>query len=101
MATLQAFAPAYGQGQAVSVSGTAELIGVDELAQNLRIANFNNITVFVRVSTTGTPAVIGEDFAVGPNSSSVITKPNGAGQVSLIASGTGTVYVQPGVGVWD
>lgn len=99
MATLQAFAPAYGQGQAAAVSGTAALYGVDEYAPNLRIANFNNFVVFVRVSQAGSEAVVNEDFAVGPNQVSTITKGNAQGQVSIISGGgTGVVYLMPGVG---
>lgn len=101
MATLQAFAPAYGQGQAPTVTSAGVTIDVDEYAPNLRIANFNPFTIFVRVSATGTQAVVNEDFAVGPNQSSVITKGNAQGQVSLITTGSnsGTVFVQPGVGL--
>lgn len=104
MATLQAFTPAYGQGQAVSVTTTPTLIGIDEYAPNVRVANYNDITVFVRVTGVNqenSTAVVAEDFAVGPNESRIIGKGNGQGQMSLVAaSGSGTVYVQPGVGVW-
>lgn len=100
MATLQAFAPAYGQGQAVTVSSANATVDTDEYSPNLRIANFNNFVVFVRVSANGAEAVVNEDFAVGPNQVSTITKGNAQGQVSLITTGsnTGTVFIQPGVG---
>lgn len=105
MAFNQPYSPAYGQTQAVSVSSTATLIGVDPNAKQIRVLNPNSFPVFVRCSLTGIDAVAAVngtegDYPIGPNSSEVITKADTYGDVSLIATGsnTGTVYVTPGEG---
>lgn len=97
----QPFAPAYEQTQTVDVSNVSTLIGIDELAKQVRVLNPNAFVVWVRCSSTNDdlPAT-SKDYPIGPNSSEVITKADTFGAMSLIASGTntGVVYVTPGEG---
>lgn len=97
----QPFSPAYQQTQAVTVSSTSTLIGIDEQAKQVRILNPNAFVVWVRCSSTNDdlPATV-KDYPIGPNSSEAITKADTFGALSLISSGsnTGTVYVTPGEG---
>lgn len=97
----QPFSPAYEQTQAVTVSSTSSLIGIDPLAKAVRVLNPNAFPVFVRCSNTNDdyPATI-KDYPIGPNSSEVITKADTHGAIALFATGanTGTVYVTPGEG---
>lgn len=99
MAFNQPFSPAYQQTQAVTVSDTATVIGVDPNAKQLRFLNPNAFVVWVRCSL-GEVDATDEDYPIGPNMSEVISKADTYGNVSLIASGadTGTVYVTPGEG---
>lgn len=102
MATLQAFAPAYGQGQKVTVGAAATLIGFDRGAQNVRVMNLESFTIFVRVGGDNTTiAKTDIDFPIGPNQTSTISVGDALGFMSIISdggTGTGKVWVTPGVG---
>lgn len=107
MDATQPFEPSYDNGQLVSVTSTAQTIGVDPMASCLRIIVVGGTTnVFARVTSnqvTGSAvdAVANKDFMLLPNLPAVISKGNNTGQLSLVtASGTASVYVQPGYGLW-
>lgn len=104
----QPFEPSYGDGQLVSVTSTPQTIGIDPMAGCVRLVVVGGTTnAFVRVTSnqvSGTPvnAVANQDFLLLPNLPAVISKGNNHGQLSLVtASGTASVYVQTGMGLWS
>ncbi len=103
----QPFSPNQAQTQAVAVTDSAQWIGIDKNAKQVRVLNANNFPVYVRCSDAGNPQAavaptVGTfgDYAIGPNSSEVITKADTHGAISLVADAgkSGTVYVTTGEG---
>jgi hypothetical protein len=108
METIQAFNPMYGEGQLVSVTGTAQQVNIDPTASNVRIANNSANVVFVRITDSRTAsanqqAQVNVDLAVLPDTAVVVTKGQNQNVVSLIGAvaGPSSVYVQPGIGLWS
>lgn len=108
METIQAFNPMYGEGQLVSVTGSAQQVNIDASAPNVRIANNSVNVVFARITDSRTSnqnqqAQVNVDLAILPNTAPVVTKGQGQNVISLIGAvaGPSSVYVQPGIGLWS
>ena len=96
---IETFAPAYTQGQTISVTSTSAPITIGRGSASLVLTNLGTTACYVRVST-GTVAATTADYPVLGGSQVSINKDGDMNTVSAItASGTTSLHVIPGEGI--
>ena len=99
MANIETFAPAYGQGIAVTPGATSANSLIPVGTTSLCITNRNSVECFVRVGTGVGLAATAADYLVPPNAQVTISKFADYDRIAYIApAGGGSLHIIPGEG---
>jgi len=99
MANVETFAPAYGQGFAVSPGAASANSLVPKTTTTLCVTSRNSVECFVRVGTGAGLAATTADYLVPPNGQVTISKFRDYDRVAYIApAGGGSLHIIPGEG---
>lgn len=97
MASLQAFSPAYGNGQALTAGAASLRTTINKNSSSVRIVNAGANIAYVKVGE-GTISATTADLPILSGQTIVITKSVGHDQLAYISALGATLHIIPGEG---
>lgn len=102
MSGYQAFAPAYGTSQSITLTTASQRVPVPANAKSLQVLNLTSSVIFVRcgdATVTASSTTPTADFPIPPSSLFTLTKGDDTSHVAIIGAGAGgNVWVTAGEG---